>query len=187
MKYLLKIIVTLLCITTFISCCNNQRSHTSIIHNDIKVDVHNAIYASPEHINDIFKDTVARQDGDINFADGQLAYVDYYFLMDYIKAYQQLKQENNVTVWNRVFDCDDFAQLFVAYAKVKNRHASVHDKSYDGLAIGEIWYRRASNDECHAINVVLLGFANVIFIEPQTGEVVKLTEKEVKSIYFIRF
>lgn len=90
--------------------------------------------------------------------------------------------QNDLTEWRLKFDCDNFACLYYAFA-----HAC-HTKSNrkeEGIAVGEMWYE-PGNGGAHAINIACTE-KGVIYIEPQTGKEVELTEPEKESCWFIRF
>ena len=91
--------------------------------------------------------------------------------------------ELGISVWDNKWDCEDFSSFFKSMAQVCHRASS---GTAEGLAIGEIYYHKDGDDEGnHAINVI---FAEngPIFFEPQQGMPVKLSVKEMASIYYFR-
>lgn len=87
-------------------------------------------------------------------------------------------------------DCDDFARFCAGYAQLLN-NKTVADQAMPSaaLAFGEFWYA-PENGGGHAINVFFFGDAagviGLAFFEPQTGQVVMLTEHEKRSCTFLR-
>lgn len=92
------------------------------------------------------------------------------------------------------FDCDDFTrtllhELHLSHLKSKSKAES--------LFVGEVHFVSERDVlgnvvEAHAINVVvtLSGAAmgpHMFFYEPQTGEVVEMSEEELRSIFYIKF
>ena len=95
-------------------------------------------------------------------------------------------EELGFTKWEKNnSDCDDFSKAFTVFLK------SYLKKLYPDVAspaVGEIYYMQKSGG-AHAINIIVLrgsgGVATVGFFEPQTQRFVRLTEKEIESIYFV--
>lgn len=85
--------------------------------------------------------------------------------------------------WHKRFDCDDFASLFRILAQVCHLQSGGSAK---GLGIGEIFFESEKLQGPHAINAVLVE-NGPIFIEPQTGKKLELTQNEKNSIYRVRF
>ena len=67
----------------------------------------------------------------------------------------------------------------VKWAQQKKRPAQ-------GVAVAEVHYK-PDRGGAHAINAVLIDGKRLRFIEPQKADWVSLSEKEIKSIYFMRF
>lgn len=86
-------------------------------------------------------------------------------------------------VWNRRNDCDNFARAYCQAAS--DAHALTNGNNDEGLAVGEFWYRR-ENGGAHAIVCAFTDLGRV-FIEPQTGKQLTLSEPEIKSCFFARF
>lgn len=90
-------------------------------------------------------------------------------------------------------DCDDFAAIARAMAQVMNHRTAGHERG-KALAVGEFLYTIGGDtgDEAkgHAINCAIIlkdGKPVLVFMEPQTGRQVYLTEKEIQSCNFFRF
>jgi hypothetical protein len=82
-----------------------------------------------------------------------------------------------VVQWSKKFDCEDFARTFKVLAQACHLKSRGQE---DGIAIGEIDYTQESG-EYHCINVAFTD-VGVVFMEPQSGKELKLTENEKNSI-----
>lgn len=100
--------------------------------------------------------------------------------------FEKLLKDCGLQKWRRNWDCDNFATLFYAFAQAQwSLHSA--DDSAEALAIGEFWYRRTDNTG-HAINIAVVDDdEHLIFFEPQSQEIVKLTDQEVLSSFYRRF
>jgi hypothetical protein len=94
--------------------------------------------------------------------------------------------DKGVTKWDGRYDCNKFAASFCAAAQLEYYRDKFHswDKG-QALAVGEIWYRPDVGG-AHAI-VAAVTERGVLFIEPQNGQEVKLSPKELAGIFFKRF
>lgn len=83
-------------------------------------------------------------------------------------------------------DCDDFALAATFFAKLLHRRTKGRPE-YTGLAFGEFYYIKTDVGG-HAINFFVTNDngLKVCFYEPQTKEIIKLTEAEIKSNYYWR-
>lgn len=91
--------------------------------------------------------------------------------------------------WNKRFDCDDFARFFAAWAALANRIAKKVGGHPEGLAVGECWFVQDTGGG-HAINIALTEIGDVltvVFIEPQNGKRLELSETERHSIFLVKF
>jgi hypothetical protein len=86
-------------------------------------------------------------------------------------------------VWDATFDCDDFARLFCALLQLA--HFRNKRTNEEGVAVGEIHYMQDTGGG-HAI-VCAFTDEGRIFIEPQTGLEMKLSNNEIASIFLARF
>ena len=88
------------------------------------------------------------------------------------------------------FDCDDYARTFATFAHMKY-YSNKKEKSMDGIAIGEVWFKRDIRywpaGYAHAINVIIIEGGTVIYFEPQGCIPITLTPDEVESICLIKF
>lgn len=91
--------------------------------------------------------------------------------------------------WDRRFDCNRFAGLWIGLAQARYAVEQWHNKAApQALALAEVWYRPegAAPGVGHAI-VAAVTESGLVFIEPQTGAVVTLTPGELASRYFVRW
>lgn len=94
--------------------------------------------------------------------------------------------------WKQSHDCDNKAGLFKELADVcyGTHTKNVSKKGAESLAISDFWYIPEGSTTGHCINMVISGAeegCEVWWIEPQTGKEVKLSLKEKRSVWEIRF
>lgn len=104
--------------------------------------------------------------------------------------YDDLKavlDRQGLTRWDNRYDCTHFASLYVALARARYAAQAWHAPASapQTLALAEVWYRSASRGN-HAI-VAALTAGGLVFIEPQTGEILNLTPAEKASAYFVKW
>jgi len=90
--------------------------------------------------------------------------------------------------WRHTFDCDNYAEAFRVYLQILHTKNSKNVVQKQSVAFGVIWYTQDKGGG-HAINIFITKDENdltyVKFLEPQTGEIVHLSQKEKDSIFFI--
>lgn len=102
---------------------------------------------------------------------------------DFARAMLGNLQKLGITYAPESFDCDKFAKLVAAFGAVCNLRTSGHK---GGLALGVFYYRSPAG--YHAINVAVVpddDDLDLVFIEPQTGQELRLSEEELASCYRI--
>jgi hypothetical protein len=87
-------------------------------------------------------------------------------------------------------DCDNFSTLAFAFAQILHHNTPQKNKK-TALAVGEIWYASLARGGVHAINVAMVwddqtGY-KIIFYEPQTQQIVQLTQAEIAGVKYYRF
>lgn len=85
--------------------------------------------------------------------------------------------------YTRKNDCDNWARAYAQHAE--DCHAMSKGSDAEGLAVGEFFYTKDSGDG-HAIVIAVID-DQVVFIEPQNGLTLQLTEAEILSCAFVRF
>jgi len=91
--------------------------------------------------------------------------------------------------WDRKFDCNRFAGLWIGLAQVRYAVEQWHSSTApQALALAEVWYRPdgAPANVGHAI-VAAATEVGLLYVEPQTGSLVTLSAAERASIYFVRW
>lgn len=123
----------------------------------------------------------------IQFADDTYVLPSRKFVKDVILvAYSKFITEYRLT-YNSRFDCDDYSRTFSLFASICNNLDG--PAGYQGIAVGELWYMKEEivGKTSHAINVIVTSEQEVIFIEPQTGNILHLSDAEIQSVKMIRF
>ncbi len=91
--------------------------------------------------------------------------------------------------WDRKFDCNRFAGLWIGVAQVRYAAEQWHSKTApQALALAEVWYYPdyAPAGVGHAI-VAAVTEVGLLFFEPQTGSIITLSAAERSKIYFVRW
>lgn len=101
---------------------------------------------------------------------------------EFYRWFWERRAELGLRNWARKNDCDNFARAYAQYAQ--DAHASSVGNDDEGLAVGEFWYHSANGP--HAI-VIAFTDEGRVFIEPQTGRTLILTQTEFNSCFFARF
>ena len=86
-----------------------------------------------------------------------------------------------VNIWDEKFDCDDFSCMFRLYAQICHKRSK---GKAEGIVISEIGYTQESG----GLHAAICAFTDKgpVFLEPQTGKTLLLTENEIQSIYRAR-
>lgn len=100
--------------------------------------------------------------------------------LDRLRSFQfSLKQTHYAAESN---DCDDFAKMAAAFARLV--HGNEKHERGTSIAVGEFYYKIDGGGN-HAINFAVVqakdGRVKLIFLEPQTWAIVRLSESEVES------
>ena len=92
------------------------------------------------------------------------------------------RERKGLRSWTRRNDCDNFARAYAQGAA--DCHAITAGNDQEGLAVGEYWYH--SRNGLHAV-VIAFTDQGRVYIEPQTGERLQVTQQEEQSCIFARF
>lgn len=88
-----------------------------------------------------------------------------------------------IVKWDERFDCNRFAAFYTDLAQASFASEAFHSRSpAQALALGTFWYQRANGQGAHAI-IQAMTERGRIFIDPQSGQEVHLTNGEVQSGY----
>lgn len=118
----------------------------------------------------------------INIADSSYAVpqIDWITGDFYNKLFLPWTETNNLNKWKETWDCDNFAYLFFVFSQICHAKSN---RPEEGLAVGVMYY--ATDDGGgHAINFAV-SKGEVKTIEPQTGKIVNLSQKEKTLCSFI--
>lgn len=126
---------------------------------------------------------VVRQAPGATIGDKSYAQVNSAALPAFYKAFRNDLHHKGVVRWDARFSCKHFAGLFVEMAQVRYYNEAWKTDGPAALAIGAVWYVRDNGRGPHAV-VCALTERGRIYIEPQSGECVKLSETEERSVYF---
>jgi hypothetical protein len=88
--------------------------------------------------------------------------------------------ENSLSTWNARFDCDNFATTYYTFAQICNKKG---DRKEEAIAVGIMFFKQDSGGG-HAINFAIVENKKFVTIEPQTGEVIALSQTEKDSCWF---
>lgn len=110
-----------------------------------------------------------------------------------IPYFRKFMSDQEITKWDKRFDCDDFARTFVTLTHLNYFHFK-KEKDFEGVAVAEVWYRpdpKYSLDdtkyEDHAIIVFVLNNQTLLFIDPQNCLEQHLTKFELEHIRLVKF
>lgn len=86
--------------------------------------------------------------------------------------------------WDGRYDCNHFAALYVALSQTKFTVAAWHSETKaQTLALCEVWYLQGGQPgKGHAV-VGAMTESGMIYIEPQNGQQVALTQSEINSVF----
>jgi hypothetical protein len=118
-------------------------------------------------------------------------YTDDYITRDGHSKFIKWLYNRGIFKWKPSFDCDNYAESFRVYLQIIHSKAvsdSLISAERQSVAIGVVWYYKDGVGG-HAINVYVTHDSTnsnaLRFFEPQTGEIIILTEPELNSISFI--
>lgn len=126
---------------------------------------------------------VVRQAPGATIGDKSYAQVNSAALPAFYKAFRNDLHRKGVVRWDARFNCKHFAGLFVEMAQVRYCNEAWKTDGPAALAIGAVWYVRDNGRGPHAV-VCALTERGKVYIEPQSGECVTLSEAEERSVYF---
>lgn len=119
--------------------------------------------------------------------DAVFAEVSSQWLKRFYPRFRKELSRAGVARWNDRFNCRQFTGFYVDLAQSSHTSAC-WDQLLPArpLALGEVWYQRDKDCGRHAV-VVALTERGRIFVEPQTGQELQLSQKELASIYLAVF
>jgi len=118
-----------------------------------------------------------------NLGDVSYAEVNSEWLKNFYQTYRSELSRMGVVKWDSRYDCRRFAGLFTELAQNHFFQKEFHnDIKAHTLALGPIWYRPEQGGG-HAI-IFALTEKGPVYLDPQSGQEVKLTPRERASIFF---
>jgi hypothetical protein len=106
-----------------------------------------------------------------------------WLLYPFYNYFEKVMDGLKIPGWRKKFDCDNFSSGYRFIAQALHLQGKTSEQS---IAVGEMSYRRDKGG-LHAINIAVVEFNNIIFIEPQTGVEKCLSTAEKRSCYFVQF
>ena len=116
-------------------------------------------------------------------ADSTYAVIKADALPDYYRWFRETLRTIGILRWDEKFDCDNFARMYADLMAARFYGSLWEGGSVpkaESPAVAVFWYRPNCGPVGHAI-VRLATDKGLIAIEPQTGEVLTLTENEIAS------
>lgn len=119
----------------------------------------------------------------VRTGDKAYAEVNSAWLKKFYHDYRAKLAELGIVKWDDRYDCRRFAGMFTELAQTAFFVEAFHDSTpAHTLALGPVWYQRSNGRGGHAI-IVAFTERGRIFLDPQSGDEVQLTQAEQKSIY----
>lgn len=116
-------------------------------------------------------------------SDQTYAEVNSLWLHEFYPRFRAELFRQGVVHWDDRFNCKHFAGFYTEMAQSRYFAETFHRTApARTLALGQIWYIRDNGQGAHAI-VVAFTERGRLYIEPQTGQEVRLSVKEQASIY----
>jgi len=107
----------------------------------------------------------------------------HWLLYPYYKYYRKVLDGLGINNWAENFDCDDWARLYRDLSMACHHAAN---GTTEGIAVGTFSYKK-DGVYPHMINTAIVDDNKVIFIEPQTGLELILSQREKESCWAVYF
>jgi hypothetical protein len=110
-------------------------------------------------------------------------------LSDYYSWYRRKLHDLGLTHWDTRADCDDFANLYADLFNLRlylGQWERENLPNAQGVAVARIHYRPDNQIVGHAINAISTD-KGLLYIEPQTGQFVTLSDSEELARFNIIF
>ena len=119
--------------------------------------------------------------------DGPYAVVKADALPAYYDSFRKRLFDDGVVKWDARFDCNHFASYYVALAQtqyyLRNWGSTTPAQT---LALAEVWFRPGGGLKGHAI-VAAWTDAGLVFVEPQSGARLNLSDAERASVFLCKW
>ena len=122
---------------------------------------------------------------DATFFDDIYVQVDKAWLAcEFKTSFAEFREKYGIVYDPKAFDCENFGRLYSNWADMLHSRTPGHPVS--GVAIGTFAYTR---DDAlrHGINIAICNGGEVVFIEPQSGNIIQLSENEKWNALDCRF
>jgi hypothetical protein len=101
--------------------------------------------------------------------------------------FRDVLNKQGLVKWDSRYDCNHFASLYIGLAQSSFTVAAWHSETNaQTLALAEVWYLPNGPPSGHAI-VAAMTERGLVFIEPQTGQEIRLTLAQRQSAYLIKW
>ena len=109
-------------------------------------------------------------------------------LQSFYDNFRDVLSKQGLVKWDARFDCNHFSSLYIALAQSKYTVAAWNSSTpAQSLAMAEIWYNKDGiKNNGHAV-VLIITENGPIYIEPQTGQQIQLSDVEKNSIFFCKW
>jgi hypothetical protein len=119
--------------------------------------------------------------------DGPYAVVKADALASYYSDFRADLFKEGVVKWDERFDCNHFAGYYIAKAQTRYYLANFHSSTpAQTLALADVWYRPGGGTKGHAI-VAAHTDQGLLFIEPQTGGRIQLSQVERGTAFLVKW
>lgn len=128
-------------------------------------------------------------EADLKASDVDYAVVNSEWIKGFYAEWRKAAFERGLIQYCENFDCNKFADLFVIDAQLAYMKQGQKQRlGAESMAVGVLQYRPsmiwgATTD--HAI-VVFITEKGPMYLEPQSGEIMKLSEKECEAVFYVR-
>lgn len=122
----------------------------------------------------------------MDLGDASYAEVNSAWLPAWYRLYRARLYRLGIVHGSKRFDCNRFSDIYVSLAHAHFSVSMHHsDIPAEAIAIGTVWYKVDNRNERHAL-VLALTERGRLFIDPQCGREVVLSETEIASIFHQR-
>lgn len=122
---------------------------------------------------------------DAVFFDDMFAQVDKHWIETVLKdSFNDFRARYKIAYNTQAFDCENFSRLYANWADILHSRTPGHPVS--GIAIGTFAFTRDDGLN-HAINIAICNNGEVVFIEPQSGNIIQLSDNEKWNALDCRF
>ena len=104
---------------------------------------------------------------------------------EFKESFSDFRDKYQIGYQEKAFDCENFSRIYSGWADI--RHARTPGHPVSGVAIGTLAYTRDVDGMGHGINIAICNNSKLVFVEPQTGNKITLTETEKWNALDCRF